>query len=72
MQRIQYILNGGDLGRGAALDLTESLVRVNTVFGENITVFLVGLFHLPEKGTGNGEEGIDGLEGTVAGLGVNY
>lgn len=69
---MQCVLNVGHLGGGAGLDLTEGLVLVHSVFGEDITVFLVGLFHFPVEGAGDGEEGIDGLERTVAGLGVDY
>jgi len=41
------------------------------MFGENITVKLIGLLHFPVEWTGSGEEGIDRLEGTVPSFGVD-
>jgi hypothetical protein len=60
-----------NLGGGNSLDLTESLVLVDSMFGENITVELVGLFHSPVEWTGSGEKGIDRLKGAIAGLGID-
>lgn len=64
-------LDIGNLGGDNGLDLTESLLLVDSMFGEDITVELIGLFHFPVERTGSGEKGIDRLEGAVAGLGVD-
>jgi hypothetical protein len=61
----------GNLRRGSGLDLAESLVRVDSMFGENVAVELVGLLHLPEEWTGGGEESVDRLEGSVSGFGID-
>ena len=41
------------------LAVTESLTTVDSVFGEDIAVELVCLFHLPVEWTGGGEESIN-------------
>lgn len=63
--------NVGDFGGGGSLDLADGLVLVHTVLSEDIAVFLIGLLHLPEERTGGREKGVDGLEGSVSGLGVD-
>lgn len=44
----------------------------DSMFGKDIAVLSISLFHLPIEGTGGlGEERFDGLEGAVAGFWVD-
>ena len=42
------------------------------MFGQNIAVEFVGLFHFPVEGARGGEERLDGLQGAIAGFWVDW
>ena len=54
------------------LAITQSLIPVDSVVGKNITVELVGLFHLPVEWTRRREKRVNRFKRAVPSFGVDY